>query len=112
MSARDARGAGQAPQGEISPYDRDMKTRNIVLPAMLVVVVACAEQDAPVVTEHAEAELIAARDAAEPGRPLLLALRLRAKRGWHTYWRNPGDSGQPTSIEWKLPAGFSAGAIR
>ena len=88
-----------------------MKTRNIVLPAMLVVVVACAEQDAPVVTEHAEAELIAARDAAEPGRPLLVALRLRAKRGWHTYWRNPGDSGQPTSIEWKLPAGFSAGAI-
>ncbi len=67
---------------------------------------------APVVTEHVEAELIAARDAAEPGKPLVVALRLKAIPGWHTYWRNPGDSGQPTSIDWKLPAGFAAGAIR
>ena len=57
-----------------------------------------------VLTGHAEAELVAARDAIEPGQPLLVALRLKAKPGWHTYWRNPGDSGQPTSIEWKLPA--------
>ncbi len=69
-------------------------------------------QTVVVVTEHAEAELVAARDAVEPGQPLLVALRLKARPGWHTYWRNPGDSGQPTSIEWQLPPGFSAGAIR
>jgi len=62
-------------------------------------------------TAHAEAELVAARDAAEPGQSLLVALRLKSKPGWHTYWRNPGDSGQPTSIEWRLPAGVSAGPI-
>jgi thiol:disulfide interchange protein DsbD len=33
------------------------------------------------------------------------------KKGWHTYWRNPGDSGQPTEIAWTLPKGFAAGAI-
>jgi thiol:disulfide interchange protein DsbD len=33
------------------------------------------------------------------------------KPGWHIYWRNPGDSGLPTSIQWSLPPGFSAGAI-
>lgn len=71
-----------------------------------------AGQTVVVVTEYAEAELVAARDAMEPGQPLLVALRLKAKPGWHTYWRNPGDSGQPTSIEWRLPPGFSAGAIR
>lgn len=65
-----------------------------------------------VATEHAEAELVAQSDAAEPGRPLLVALRLTAVPGWHTYWRNPGDSGQPTSLEWRLPPGFSVGAIR
>jgi thiol:disulfide interchange protein DsbD len=71
-----------------------------------------AERGKIVVTDHAEAKLIAARDAAAPGEPLLVALRLKAKPGWHTYWRNPGDSGQPTQIEWKLPDGFSASAIR
>jgi len=100
-----------------------MKTRNVVLPTLLVAAIAAAAtawwlfgsragNAELVVTENTEAELVAARDAAEPGRTLLVALRLKAKPGWHTYWRNPGDSGQPTSIEWRLPAGFSAGAIR
>lgn len=71
-----------------------------------------AERSNTVVTDHAEAELVAARDGAVPGQPLLVALRLKARPGWHTYWRNPGDSGQPTQIEWKLPSGFSASAIR
>ena len=67
---------------------------------------------APVRTEHVEAELVAERTAAEPGKTLTVALRLKIVPHWHTYWRNPGDSGQPTSLEWKLPAGWSAGAIQ
>ncbi|MCX7960376.1 MAG: protein-disulfide reductase DsbD family protein [Burkholderiales bacterium] len=63
-------------------------------------------------TEHAEAELVAAREAAEPGAALTVALRLKVAPGWHTYWRNPGDSGQPASLEWRLPPGFEAGPIR
>ena len=70
------------------------------------------EKGATVSTQHAEAQLIAQRNAVPSGAPVLVALRLKAKPGWHTYWRNPADSGQPSSIEWKLPAGFSAGPIR
>lgn len=40
-----------------------------------------------------------------------LGLRQRIARGWHTYWINPGDSGEPTSITWTLPDGFQAGDI-
>lgn len=36
---------------------------------------------------------------------------MRMRRGWHTYWKNPGDSGLPPKIAWNLPEGFSAGPI-
>lgn len=57
------------------------------------------------------AELIAERAAITPGQKFIVALRQRIQPGWHTYWINPGDSGEPTAIEWKLPEGFKAGAV-
>src|SRR5215831_17874493 len=47
----------------------------------------------------------------EPGSIFWVGLRQRIASGWHTYWINPGDSGEPPSIEWKLPEGFVAGPI-
>ena len=43
---------------------------------------------------------------------MTVALRLKMKPGWHTYWRNPGDSGLPTTLDWKLPPGVAAGPIQ
>jgi len=60
---------------------------------------------------HVDAELVAATDAIVPGQPLTVGLKLRHQSEWHTYWQVPGDSGLPTRIEWKLPAGFTAGVI-
>ena len=62
-------------------------------------------------TPNVEAELVAERTALTPGRPLTVALRLKMREGWHTYWLNPGDSGLPTTLEWTLPAGLTAGPI-
>lgn len=62
-------------------------------------------------TEHVTAELVAERDAVQPGQSLQIGLRLQHVPGWHTYWRNPGDSGLPTRIDWQLPAGASVGDI-
>lgn len=62
-------------------------------------------------TEHVEAELVADQTALVPGAPLTVALRLKLAPGWHTYWRNPGDSGLPTTLAWTLPPGVAAGAI-
>jgi thiol:disulfide interchange protein DsbD len=68
---------------------------------------------APVATSrHVEASLVAETDAVTPGQPLVVGLRLEMEPGWHTYWRNPGDSGLPTKIQWELPEGFSAGEIQ
>ncbi|MBS1713151.1 MAG: hypothetical protein JST30_02315 [Armatimonadetes bacterium] len=47
-----------------------------------------------------------------PGNPVTVAVRLTPDKGWHTYWVNPGDSGSPPALDWKLPRGWSAAAVR
>ena len=66
----------------------------------------------PVRTAHVAAELIPAQTALVPGAPATVALRLQMDRGWHTYWQNPGESGLPTTLAWKLPSGLQAGPIQ
>jgi thiol:disulfide interchange protein/DsbC/DsbD-like thiol-disulfide interchange protein len=67
---------------------------------------------APVQRPHIEAELIPEKSGLRAGEPVTVALRLKMEKGWHTYWKNPGDSGLPTRITWMLPQGFSAGPIQ
>ena len=61
---------------------------------------------------HSRIELIANRDAIVPGERLDVAIVLTPDPGWHSYWINPGDSGQPLSVEWELPAGAGAGQLQ
>jgi thiol:disulfide interchange protein DsbD len=65
-----------------------------------------------VTTDQVRAELVAhAPDGVNAGSVLRLGLRIDHQPGWHTYWKNPGDSGLPTSLNWSLPAGFTKGEI-
>ncbi len=61
---------------------------------------------------HVQAELIAEKASILPARAFWVAVRLKMDRGWHTYWRNPGDAGLPTKIEWRLPDGFSSSSVQ
>ncbi len=65
----------------------------------------------PALDELVTARLVAENATIAPGAKAWVAVHLGIKSGWHVYWRNPGDSGLPTTIEWDLPAGFTAGAI-
>ncbi len=68
---------------------------------------------AVVTTEQVRAELLAhAPDGAGPGMTVWVGLQIRHKPEWHTYWKNAGDSGLPTQLQWTLPAGVSAGEIQ
>ncbi|WP_242529316.1 protein-disulfide reductase DsbD [Methylacidimicrobium sp. B4] len=71
-----------------------------------------AAESLPAGSRHVEAVLLSETDSLSPGVPVLMAVRLRMEQGWHTYWRNPGDAGSATRIEWKLPEGFRAGPIQ
>ena len=58
-----------------------------------------------------ETRLVADHVTVSPGTTFYVGLRMEIEPGWHTYWRNPGDSGEPTDIEWTLPEGVTAGDI-
>jgi thiol:disulfide interchange protein len=63
----------------------------------------------PVNTGHLQAELVVQTTGVAPGGVAYLAIRQSINKGWHTYWRNPGDSGEATSAKWTLPKGWSVG---
>jgi thiol:disulfide interchange protein len=58
------------------------------------------------------ATLLLSATSAKPGATITAAVRLEMSPGWHTYWKNGGDSGGPTQIEWRLPTGVSVGEIQ
>jgi thiol:disulfide interchange protein DsbD len=66
----------------------------------------------PAETDHLKVQLISDTDSVQPGRPLLVGLHFEMQKQWHIYWRNPGDSGEPPRVRWKLPAGFQAGEVQ
>ncbi|PSQ97932.1 MAG: thiol:disulfide interchange protein [Bacteroidetes bacterium SW_9_63_38] len=61
---------------------------------------------------HSEATLLTAAEPIAPGEPFTVGLRIRMEDGWHSYWKNPGDSGEPASIDWSLPEAFSTETIQ
>lgn len=58
-----------------------------------------------------QASALADVDAVAPGSTFTLGVKQKIKKGWHTYWVNPGDSGEATRITCKGPAGLAFGAI-
>ncbi len=84
--------------------------------AMLMVLVLAglagrASAAPPRASDLVEASLYTESATVAPGRTLWADVHLTIAPGWHVYWKNPGDSGLPTEIDWLLPAGFTAGAI-
>jgi thiol:disulfide interchange protein DsbD len=57
---------------------------------------------------YASAQLVADVSAVQPGVPFVAAIVIKTEPDWHVYWKNPGDAGMPTAIEWKLPEGWKA----
>ncbi|MBA3771418.1 MAG: thioredoxin family protein [Ramlibacter sp.] len=86
----------------------------VALAAALVLSGAAAAQPARsvVTTERARAELLAhAPQGLAAGSQVWVGLQLAHQPEWHTYWKNSGDSGLPTQLQWTLPPGVVAGDI-
>src|SRR5689334_13174402 len=88
-----------------------MPHRLATLIALALTLAGAAVSAQPATTPHVTARLAAETTGAAPGSTLYAAVILTAEKGWHTYWRNPGDAGEATKIAWTLPAGWRAGDI-
>jgi len=66
---------------------------------------------AVVQTDNVRAELLSDVATVKPGEPFWVGLRQTIRPKWHTYWKNPGESGLPTEITWTLPPGVKADPI-
>ncbi|TCK74178.1 protein-disulfide reductase DsbD family protein [Acidipila rosea] len=80
------------------------------LPLFLAICLCCNLQllAAPVRAQHLTVELIAPQPAIYPGATLEAGLYFQLDPGWHVYWVNAGDSGEPPKIDWSLPTGVTA----
>jgi len=63
-------------------------------------------------TPQLTVDLVAEPTPIISGKTVTLALRFNPVPGWHIYWKNPGDSGLPPSVTWKLPPGWTAGPLQ
>ncbi len=62
-------------------------------------------------TKGLQLQLISEKSAISPASTFYLGLAIKHDKGFHTYWKNPGIVGVPTTLEWTLPEGFKASAI-
>jgi DsbC/DsbD-like thiol-disulfide interchange protein len=88
-------------------------------PAALVLIACCISaavgkpaDDVPAPSPHVAIEALADYEAIGPGQTFWLAVVEHIEPGWHTYWTNPGDAGQPTSLHWTVPEGFRVDAVQ
>jgi thiol:disulfide interchange protein DsbD len=80
--------------------------------AVIVAFAALATPSHAAGSKNVQASLLSEHAAVQPGQALTLGLRLEMADGWHTYWKNPADSGLPTKLTWTLPPGFTAEALQ
>lgn len=61
---------------------------------------------------YSKVNFISEVSSIKAGSPFRVAFVIDLERGWHAYWSNPGDSGMPTSVIWKLPPGFTVSELQ
>ncbi len=63
-------------------------------------------------TKGLDLKLVSEVGKITPAKPFTVGLHLHHHEHFHSYWKNPGIVGVPTSLTWKLPEGFQASEIQ
>ena len=63
-------------------------------------------------SDHVDVRMISDVSVISPGDSGTFGFHMTIEEGWHTYWKNPGDSGIPARISWSGADGFETGEIQ
>lgn len=83
-----------------------------VAASLLLTTIAVRARATETTSDLVQASLVADAATIAPGSAFTLAVRMKIAPHWHTYWINPGESGEPTKIKWSGPKGLTFGDIR
>ncbi len=108
---RDSRPAGRCMKRELRGRTPSPLFSSALTLGVALVVCAAGGQAAGTPIPHGTVELIAENQWIAPGRQFYLGLHFQLEKGWHIYWVNPGDSGEPPRVTWQLPAGLTPGPM-
>lgn len=89
---------------------RLLRMRLALLAAALLLVFTN-QLSAQVHDSHVKIELISDNAMARAEKSFRVGLLFRLDPGWHIYWQNPGDAGEPPRVQWEMPPGYVSGPI-
>lgn len=98
--------------GRLLKERRSFRRNRGLLCFPLVCLFTVAAEAGTLSSPHGTIDLIAEQTAVQRGRDFWVGLRFQLEKGWHIYWINPGDSGEPPRVQWGLPTGFRAGPLQ
>jgi thiol:disulfide interchange protein len=97
---------------------KDMRIRpsNFVLPMVAALLLAAGlparagtnSADAP----HVHVQLVVPDAGFNRGETANAGFYFKLEPGWHIYWKNAGDAGEPPHVKWTLPDGITAGPLQ
>ncbi len=62
--------------------------------------------DEKAIASNSSLELFTQNKTISDEKEIYLLAKFSLQKDWHTYWINPGDSGEAATFEWDLPDGF------
>lgn len=85
---------------------------NLISVALFLLLIRMPSFAQPVRATHLTVELVTETTSIAPNRDFLAGLHFVLDKGWHIYWINAGDAGEPPRVDWQLPTGITAGDLQ
>jgi len=82
------------------------------LPLLITAVPAAQAVSSSADAPHVHVQLVVSESGFKPGAAADAGLYFKIDQGWHIYWKNAGDAGEPPRIKWTLPDGITAGELQ
>src|SRR5579885_1864785 len=90
----------------------EMRSRNLFLLWLVLLTAATGWSASSANAPHLNVQLVVPPAEIYPQQDFTAGLYFKLEPGWHVYWTNAGDSGEPPRMQWTLPKGVSADAMQ